>query len=348
MTILHLDVGKAGGRCDGLQISHLPEDLPLVFIAAPGDQDGDGIFLPEGAADLLLGQLPVGLVAEISVVGVEDIVAAVGQHGADHQHHQKDGRENVAEVDDPLSEPVDVGDQIAVAGPFDGAAEQHQQAGHQQKDAQHTEDDALGQHDAHIRADAQLHHHQGHQSGDGGEAGGGDLDDGLAQGGDVSLPGVQAVVPLLHVPVAEDDGVVDGHGQLKDDGDGVGDEGDGSKDEVGPHIQDRGRGKDDQVDGDLHIAFGGEQQHDHDDHRGDGQDHGHLLLKTGRLVPAHSGGGVVVIALQKLLHLEEGGGGVRVVLLSVKGDGEQGRGIVVMVLGIIKFHRRDTRDLFDF
>ena len=51
---------------------------------------------------------------------------------------------------------------------------------------------------------------------------------------------------------------------------------------------------------------------------------------------------------EKLLHLEEGGGGVRVVLLSVKGDGEQGRGIVVMVLGIIKFHRRDTRDLFDF
>ena len=190
-----------------------------------------------------------------------------------------------------------MGDQIAVAGPLDGTAEQHQQAGHQQKDAQHTEDDALGQHNAHIEADTQLHQHQGYQSGDGGEAGGGDLDDSLTQGGDVGLPGVQAIVPLLHIPVAEDDGVVDGHGQLKDNGDGVGDEGDGSKDEVGPHIQDCGRGKDDQVDGDLHIAFGGEQQYDHDDHRGDSQDHGHLLLKTGRLVPAHGGGRVVVIAL---------------------------------------------------
>lgn len=156
-VVLHLGVGKSGGCCDGFQAGHLPEDLSLVFIAAPGDQDGDGVFLSEGAADLFFGQLPVRFVAEIGIIGVKDVAAAVGQHGTDHQDHQKDRGEDVAEVDDPLAEPVDVGDQIAVAGPLDGTAEQHQQAGHQQKDAQHTEDDALGQHNAHIEADTQLH-----------------------------------------------------------------------------------------------------------------------------------------------------------------------------------------------
>ena len=59
----------------------------------------------------------------------------------------------------------------------------------------------LDKHDAHVKADAQLHKHQSHKARDGGEAGGGDLYNSLAQSGDVRLPGVQTVVPLLHVPV---------------------------------------------------------------------------------------------------------------------------------------------------
>ena len=51
---------------------------------------------------------------------------------------------------------------------------------------------------------------------------------------------------------------------------------------------------------------------------------------------------------EKLLHLEEDSGGVRVILLTVEGDGEQGCGIVVVLLGIVILHRGDAGELLNF
>ena len=162
-----------------------------------------------------------------------------------------------------------------MAGPLNGPAEEHEEPRHEQEDAQHGAHDALGQDDAHVEADAQLHEHEGHQARNGGEAGGGDLHDGLAQRGDVGLTGVQTVVPLLHVPVTEDDGVVDGQRQLEHHGDGVGDEGNRVKEKVGAHVEDGGDHKHNEKDQDLQIALGGEQEYRYDDGGGNGQnDHG--------------------------------------------------------------------------
>ena len=344
--ILHLDVGKAGGGGDGLQGLHLAEDGPLLLIVPPGHQHGDGVLLAEGGAHLFGGHLPVGLVVEVAVVGVKDVVAPAGEDGRDGQHHQEEGGEDVAQLHHPAAPEVDVGYQVFVAGPLDGTAEEHEKAGHQEKDAQHGAHDTLGQDDAHVEADAQLHEHEGHQAGDGGEAGRGDLHDGLAEGGDVGLPGVQAVVPLLHVPVAEDDGVVDGQGQLEHHGDGVGDEGDGAEDEVGAHVEHRRRGEDDEVDGHLHVAFGGEEKDHHDDGGGDGQNDRHLLLEAGRLVPAYLGGDIDVVALQGVLDGLEGGDGLWVVLRGIEGDGEEGGRIVVVVVGLVEGDAGDTGQNF--
>jgi len=167
-----------------------------------------------------------------------------------------------------------------VAGLFDAPVEKHQQTGHEQKHRQHGADNALGQDDTHVEADAELHQHQGHQAGDSGEGGGGDLHDGLAQGGNVRLSGVQTVVPLLHIAVAEDNGVIDGQGKLEHHGDGVGDEGNRVKEKVGAHVEDGGDHKHNEKDQDLQIALGGEQEYRYDDGGGNGQNDRHLLHKA--------------------------------------------------------------------
>ena len=339
-SVLHLDVSKAGGLGHLGQLRYPLQNVLFLVVVPTGHQHGDGVFLAKGIGHLFVGNAPGGLVVKVGVIGVKDIITVGGEHRSGNHHHQKDGRQNVTQTDDSLAPEVDLGYQIAVAGAVNGAAEEHEQAGHEQKHTQHGAHDALGQHDAHVKADAQLHEHQGHQTGNGGEAGGGDLHNGLAQSGDVRLTGVQTVVPLLHVPVTENDGVVDGQSQLENHGDGVGNKGDGAENKVGAHVQHRRRGKDDKVDGHLHVALGGEQQHHHDDHRRNGQDDGHLLLEGGRLVPADLGGGVDVVALQGGEHFVHGLYRGRVGLLSVKGDGEQGGGVFVVFLGAVKGHLR--------
>ena len=338
--VLYLNVGKAGGLGHLGQLSYPLQNVLLFVIVSPGHQHSDGIFLTKGVSHLLVGDAPVGLVVKVGVVGVKDIITMGGEDCSGHYYHKKDGRQNIAQTDDGLAPEVDLGHQIAVTGAVNGAAEQHEQPGHEQKHAQHGAHDALGQDDTHVETDAQLHQHQGDQTGDGGQAGGRDLHNGLAQGGDVRLPGVKAVVPLLHVPVAEDDGIVDGQRQLENDRDGFGNKGDGAEDKVGTHVQHRRCYKDDEVDGHLHVALGGKQQHHNDDHRCNGQDDGHFFLQTGRHVPANLGRGVDVIALQGGEHLIHGLHGGRVGLLSVKGDGEQGGGVFVVFLGAVKGHLR--------
>ena len=310
------------------------------MIVPPGHQHGDGILLAKGIGHLFGGQLPVWLVGKIGVVGVKDIGTVAGQNRPCNDHHQEDGGKHKAQLDHPFAPEVDLGHQIFVAGAVDGPLEHHQQAGHQQKDAQHGTHDALGQHDTHIKADAQLHEHQSHQAGDGGQAGGRDLHNGLAQGDNVRLPGVQAVVPLLHVPVAEDDGVVNGQSQLEHHGDGVGNKGDGAEDEVGAHVEHRRRHKYDEVDGHLHITLGGKKQHHHNHGGGDGQDDGHLLPQGGGGVPAHLGGQGYVVALQQVLHPVEGRHCLLIPGLPLKGDGEEGGGVLVVVGGVVKGHLR--------
>ena len=85
---------------------------------------------------------------------------------------------------------------------------------------------------------------------------------------------------LLHIAVAEDNGVIDGQGKLEHDGDGVGDEGNRVKEKVGAHVEDGGDHKHNEKDQDLQIALGGEQEYRYDDGGGNGQNDRHLLHKA--------------------------------------------------------------------
>ena len=56
-------------------------------------------------------------------------------------------------------------------GRFNAPVEEHQQSGHQEKDRQHGTHNPLAEDDTHVKANAELHEHQGHQAGNGGQRG---------------------------------------------------------------------------------------------------------------------------------------------------------------------------------
>ena len=228
----------------------------------------------------------------------------------------------------------------------DGLGEGDEQARHQQEDRGEAQQDRLDEHHAHIHAEPELHEGQGQQAGDGGEAAGGDLGNGLAQRGDGGLPG-RLVLMLLHVAVAEDDGVVDGQRELQDDGDGVGDEGDLAHQVVGAHVQQGRRAEGDQKHRDLRVGPGGKEQHQDDDDHRDQVHHQHLLIDYGLERVAHLAVHVEIVARELLLHRGEGADAELIVVRTVEGDEEQGGGGGVVVLRLIEAHGFDALDLLD-
>ena len=121
-----------------------------------------------------------------------------------------------------------------------------------------------------------------------------------------------------------DDGVVDGQGQLQHHGHRVGHKGDLSEDEIRPQVQHRRRHKGEQQHRDLRVGAGGEQQHQHDDHRRHRQNDPHLIGQGGGLGVSHGTVDVEVIGLQQLPNGGQGGEADFVLLLPVKGHGDQG------------------------
>ena len=220
-------------------------------------------------------------------------------------------------------------------GPVDEGAEQHQQTGHQGEHRQKAQKDRLDQHDGHVHTDGELHEAQGRQSADGGQGGGADLRNGLAQGGDGRLPGAQSLM-LVGESVAQYDGVVDGQSQLQHHGDGIGDEADLSAQVVGAHVHQGRRSEGQQQHRHLHIGPGGQHQHQDDDDHGYHQDGVHLLLEHGVLVVADGGVHVQVVAREGLPNGFHGLKGDFVGFQTLEADVEEGGGVPVVVGGIVK------------
>ena len=224
-----------------------------------------------------------------------------------------------------------------MVGPVNEAAEAHKEPRHQGEHAEKAQHDGLHQNYAQVPADAELHEAHGSQTGDGGERAAGDLRDGLAQGGHHGLPGLQAL-PLLGVAVAEDNGIVDGQGQLEHHGHGVGDEGDLPEEEVGPLVHQRRHAEGENHHRDLHIGLGGEEQHQEDDHHGDDHDHLHLGGQAVGGGVAGVTGDVDIVALQEGFDLLQGRQAHWVLGGAVVGDGKQGRAVLVVVRAVVEGH----------
>ena len=262
---------------------------------------------------------------------------AVGEdEGADEQHHEQRGHDETG-FQRQLPPGGDPGHKAAVVGAVNEPGEAEQQAGHQGEHCQQAEHNGLHQHQSQVLANAELHKAHGAQAGEGGHGAAGDLRNGFAQGGHHGLPGLQ-VFPLLGIAVAEDDGVIDGQGQLQYHGHGVGHEGDLPKDEVGALVHQRRHAEGHQQHGDLHVGVGGEQQHQQYNDHGDDHDHLHLggQIFGGRI--AYVSSNVYVVTLQKGFDLFQGVGAHRAGSSAAVCNGEQGGTVVVVVLRAVKFH----------
>ncbi len=104
----------------------------------------------------------------------------------------------------------------------------------------------------------------------------------------------------------QNNGVVNGQGQLQDHGHGVGDERNFSQQEVGAQIQQRRRAEGDEQHGDLGEGVGGQGQHQDDNDNGDGKNDFHLSGQRVGLGVAHAAVDVYIIGGEDLLDLVHG------------------------------------------
>ena len=276
--------------------------------------------LAEDVIDPVLSDLALALTAGVQQGVAVDIGALLGHPEAQDQQHRKDRHADVPGLDHEPAPGVDGGDKVPVLGLLHGLGGKDEQAGHQGKDGDEAEADGLDEHQAQVKADAELHKHHGSQAGDRREAAGSDGRDGRGQGGDAGAAVVVRVLPVLQEAVEQNNGVVDGQGQLKDHGHGVGDKRDLSQQEIGAFVEQRRRAKGNEQHGDLCEGVGGQRQHQDDDDDGDGENDVHLAGQGVGLGVTHAAVDVHVIGGEDLFDLVHGIEADLVILFPGKGD----------------------------
>jgi len=219
-----LDVGQAHGVVHFLVALDLGKHFPFLVEIPRRDHQSHHVGGPKVVLDHLLGDLGV-----VQLRGGQDAVTVSvgalrgkleGKHNEHHEHH----RHHMGGIVD-MPHEGDFRHEAPVAGLFDQRTKEHQQARHHQEGGQQGEGNGLDKTDGHIRAKLELHEQHGHQAADRGQAAGADFRDGLGQSRNNGLPDGQQPVFFLE-PVAENDGIVNGQGQLQNTGHGVGHEGD--------------------------------------------------------------------------------------------------------------------------
>ena len=331
-----LGVGQAQGGVDlVISLQLLQQGLFLVIVPF-GHQQRRHVLGAEAVVDGLLGDLALALAAGPQLGLAVDIGALVGHPEPQHQQHGKDRHAHIPGLHHQPAPGLDGGDEAPVLGLLHGPGKQDQQPRHEGKDRQQAEADGLDEHQAHVEADLKLHEHHGRQARDGGQAAGGNGGDGRRQGGDAGAAVVVGVLPGLQEAVQQDDGIVDGQGQLEDHRHRVGDKGDLPQQEVGPHVQQGRRAEGEHQHRDLGVGMGRKAQHQDDDHHGHRQDDPHLLFQVRRLGRPHGGVHIGVVGLQQGSDLLHGLLAHRVVLFPVKGHGDEGVGPLEIFLDVLR------------
>ena len=295
--------------------------------------------------DFLVGNLAFTLLGGDQVCIAVAVGALVGQHCGDYNHNGKNRRDNEPSGDIKLAQEGDLGDQVFMAGCIDLFAEHHQQAGHQGKHRQQAEQNSLDQHGCHIAANAKVHERQSPQAGNGGQRGRADFGDCLGQCCDTGLPRILGFV-LIREAVAQDDGVVNGQCQLQNNGNGVGDKGNGATQEVGAHIQQSRRAKGHNQNRNLGIGTGRKGKHQHDDDGRQYQNDAHLALQVCGGIHADFGINIGIVPGQ---HIPDGMQRMDADIVrcgTVKRYAEQRRSGFVVVRGIIKIHAGNAINAF--
>ena len=142
--------------------------------------------------------------------------------------------------------------------------------------------------------------------------------------------------------MAQDDGIVDGQGQLQHHRHRVGDKGDLSEQEVGALVHQGRHAEGHNQHRDFHISLGGKEQYQQDNDHCNQHNHLHLGGQALRGRVAGVAGDIDIVVLQQGLDLPQGleadliGGG------AIVGDGQQGGTMGVVIRAAVKFHTFDT------
>ena len=253
------------------------EQRGLLVIIPGRDDDGQHRLVAEIIRDCLRrGAVGVRVVRFERRFAV-DVADAVGADARHDQHGREHERHHAARPPREAADARDLRHEIAVLRLVHGRAELEQQPRHEQKHRQEADKDRLDEHDAEVAPEAELHKRHGYKARHGRQARGADDGDGFGQRLDDRLAHRQGLVRLL-VAVAEDDGVVHRHGQLQQDGHGVGHERDRAEDEVRALVDERRREERDQQDGHLGIRRGREREHRDENDRHDDEQAAHLAV----------------------------------------------------------------------
>ena len=199
--------------------------------------------------------------------GVVDVHLVLGNGEGNHQNQKADQQRQVV-LGHKLCRAGQLGDQGAVVELLNGLAELHQQGRKHRNGAHNAQRNALGHHDADVRAQGQAHGAHGQEARDGGEGrsrnGRGRVADGpghaLFQLGVGEVRAAQVGLFFLKA-VQQEDGEVHGHAQLKHRGQRLGDVADLAQEDVGAEVVGNGERQPQHKDEGHHRALQAEEQH---------------------------------------------------------------------------------------
>ena len=253
------------------------EQRGLLGIIPGRDDDGQHRLVAEVRRDCLRrGAVGVRVVRFERRFAV-DIAHMVGADARHDQHGREHERHHAARPPRETANARDLRHEVAVLRLIHGRAELEQQPRREQKHRHQADQDRLDEHDAEVAPEAEFHERHGDEARNGRQARGADDGNGFGQRLDDRFAHRQGLVRLL-IAVAEDDGVVHRHGQLQEDGHGVGHERDRAEDEVRALVDERRREERDQQDGHLGIRRGREREHRDEDDRHDDEQAAHLAV----------------------------------------------------------------------
>ena len=177
------------------------------------------------------------------------------------QDQEKQDQPQALPLQDPSVEAGEIREQVPVFKAVDQRICSQDKAGQHKDDADQAEDDALRHDDAHVLSHAETHGTERQEAGDGGRGTAGKRSEG---GGHRRCHGILDIfVPVLFllVPVVQKDRVVHCDAELQDGGDGAGDVGDLSQENVGPHVVGDGYADTGEEQEGHHRRFKADEQH---------------------------------------------------------------------------------------
>ena len=224
------------------------------------------------AAELFIHE--VFVLVDVCAGRVGDRLVAVGKVGHaladiarnDEQQHQH-GQRN-ADFIRKFAHLAEARQKRPVRRAVDDVLKPQDERRHEQQYGEQAANDALGQHKAHIRTNAEAHDRQRKEADHRSRARSADGRYGLPQSVGHGLFGLDAVCFFAGERMQQEDGIVHRAGQLQDRTDRIGHERDLPEKQVGAHADDDGNAHDQQKQGRFKPRSRGNHQNEEDDHNG--------------------------------------------------------------------------------